>query len=66
MYAEEAKEMLEEEGIPSLIQSQYTGMIGMDSIGTLGASSGVDLFVSEESLSHAQELLQMYFGEVGL
>jgi putative signal transducing protein len=65
MYAEQAKEMLEQEGIPSLIQSQFTGMVGMDSTGTLEASSGVDLYVSEESLSRAKELMEMYFGEPG-
>ena len=65
MYAEQAKEMLEQENIPSLIQSQFTGMVGMDSAGTLEASSGVDLYVSEESVAHAKELLEIYFGEPG-
>ena len=35
MYAEQAKETLEAEGIPSLIQSQFTGMVGLDITGTL-------------------------------
>ena len=63
MYAEQAKEILEQQDIPSLIQSQYTGMVGMDSTGTMEASSGVDLYVSEESVSRAKEILDAYFGE---
>jgi hypothetical protein len=65
MYAEQAKEMLAKEDIPSLIQSQYTGMLGMESTGTLQSSSGVDLYVSEEYVGRANEILETYFGERG-
>jgi len=65
MYAEQAKEVLEKEDIPSLIQSQYTGMIGMDSTGTLQSSSGVDLYVPEELASRAIKILETYFGKRG-
>jgi len=62
MYAEQAKEVLEQQEIPSLIQSQYTGMVGMDSAGLLQASAGVDLYVPEESVARAKEILETYFG----
>ena len=61
MYAEQAKQSLEAEGIQSLIQSQFTGMVGLDSTGTLPTSAGVDLCVSEEFAKKAKEILTALF-----
>lgn len=58
MYAEQAQQVLERDGIPSVIQSPDVGIMG-----TTGAwvVQGADLYVPEEFAARAHQLINAIF-----
>ncbi len=54
--AEAGQEMLEHENIPSILQSQDRGGVGM--------GGGCDLYVRAEDLKRAMELLEAFFDSI--
>jgi hypothetical protein len=60
MMAEEAQQNLEQEGIPSLIQSPDMGIIGGGG-GASGLPQGADLYVPEERKEEALPLILSIF-----
>ncbi|MFZ5898186.1 MAG: hypothetical protein ACOYU7_03225 [Bacillota bacterium] len=58
MFAEQAREMLEREGIPAVIKSPDAGILG-----TTGSwvVQGADLYVPEEFAERAYELVTVIF-----
>ena len=62
IYAERAKQTLEQEGIICIIQSMDPGILGAGASG--GLIGGVDLYVDEESAPRAKELLTDVFNGV--
>ncbi|HUI11097.1 MAG TPA: DUF2007 domain-containing protein [Bacteroidota bacterium] len=59
MYAERARQTLDVEGIPSIIQSVDAGVLGAG--GALGLPQGADLYVPGEFVDRARELLNDVF-----
>jgi hypothetical protein len=59
IFAEQAQQTLEREGIPSILQSPDIGILGAGGSSTL--PQGVDLFVSEEFAEKAREILTALF-----
>ena len=59
MYAERARQSLDEEGIPSLIQSIDAGFLGAG--GVAGLPAGADLFVPRDRADRAREILNDLF-----
>jgi hypothetical protein len=59
MYAERARQSLDEEGIPSLIQSSDIGFLGAG--GAAGMPSGADIFVAADMAERAKEILNELF-----
>ena len=59
MYAERARQTLDEESIPSIIQSVDAGCLGAG--GALGLPQGADLYVPREFEDRARELLNDVF-----
>jgi hypothetical protein len=59
IFAEQAQQTLEREGIPSILQSPDIGILGAGGSSTL--PQGVDLFVSEEFAKKAREILTALF-----
>ncbi|HEX9006118.1 MAG TPA: DUF2007 domain-containing protein [Bacteroidota bacterium] len=59
LYAERAQQTLEEEGIPSVIQSPDAGILGAGA--TAGLPQGADLYVEEEFYVQAREILNELF-----
>lgn len=62
MYAERAQQTLENEGIPSVVQSVETGILGAG--GAAGFPQGADLYVEEEHAEEARQLLSELFNGV--
>ena len=62
MYAERARQTLDVEGIPSIIQSVDAGFLGAG--GALGLPQGADLYVPVEFVERARELLNDVFDGV--
>jgi len=62
MYAERARQTLDVEGIPSIIQSVDAGFLGAG--GALGLPQGADLYVPGEFVERALELLNDVFDGV--
>ena len=62
MYAERARQSLDAEGIPSIIQSIDAGFLGAG--GAMGLPQGADLYVPSEFLSRAAELINDLFNGV--
>jgi len=59
MYAERARQTLDVEGIPSIIQSLDAGILGAG--GAVGLPQGADLYVPGEYAERARELLNDVF-----
>jgi hypothetical protein len=59
MYAERARQSLDAEGIPSIIQSVDAGFLGAG--GAVGLPQGADLYVPSEFRSRAAELINDLF-----
>jgi len=59
MYAERARQTLDVEGIPSIIQSLDAGVLGAG--GAVGLPQGADLYVPGEYADRARELLNDVF-----
>lgn len=59
MYAERARQTLDEEGIPSLIQSIDAGFLGAG--GAVGLPQGADLYVPVRWAERASEILNELF-----
>ncbi len=59
MYAERARQTLDAESIPSIIQSIDAGFLGAG--GALGLPQGADLYVPSEYSDRARELLNDVF-----
>jgi hypothetical protein len=59
IFAEQAQQTLEREGIPSILQSPDIGILGAG--GSSSLPQGVDLFVSEEFAEKAREILTALF-----
>ncbi|HTR98765.1 MAG TPA: DUF2007 domain-containing protein [Bacteroidota bacterium] len=59
MYAERARQTLDVEGIPSIIQSLDAGILGAG--GAVGLPQGADLYVPGEYADRARELLNDVF-----
>ena len=59
MYAERAQQSLDQEGIPSVIQSPDAGILGAGA--ATGLPGGVDLYVSEEYAGKARQMLNDLF-----
>jgi hypothetical protein len=59
MYAERARQSLDAEGIPSIIQSVDAGFLGAG--GALGLPQGADLYVPSEFRGRAAELINDLF-----
>jgi hypothetical protein len=59
IFAEQAQQTLEKEGIPSILQSPDIGILGAG--GSSSLPQGVDLFVSEEFAEKAREILTALF-----
>lgn len=61
VFAEQAQQALEQEGIPSILKSPDSGILG-----SFGGSlpQGVDLYVPEESAETAHEILSGLFDEI--
>jgi hypothetical protein len=59
IFAEQAQQILEKEGIPSILQSPDIGILGAG--GSSSLPQGVDLFVSEEFAEKAREILTALF-----
>jgi len=62
MYAERARQTLDVEGIPSIIQSVDAGFLGAG--GALGLPQGADLYVPGEFVERPRELLNDVFDGV--
>ena len=62
MYAERARQTLDVEGIPSLIQSVEAGFLGAG--GSAGFPQGADLYVQPEEADRAREILEELFDGV--
>ncbi|HUI63419.1 MAG TPA: DUF2007 domain-containing protein [Bacteroidota bacterium] len=62
LYAERARQSLDMEGIPALIQSIDIGILGAG--GVVGLPQGVDLLVPAEFEERARELLSDLFDGV--
>lgn len=62
MYAERARQSLDAEGIPSIIQSIDAGFLGAG--GAMGLPQGADLYVPSEFRSRAAELINDLFDGV--
>ncbi len=62
LYAERARQSLEEDGIHSIIQSPDQGILGAGS--AAGLPQGADLYVEEEDAARARELLNELFDGV--
>jgi hypothetical protein len=58
-YAEHAKQQLEQEDIPSVIQSPDMGILGAG--GTGGLPQGADLYVPDEYADRAHQILIALF-----
>jgi hypothetical protein len=58
MMAEQAQQNLDQEGIPSVIQSPDMGLIGA---GGSGLPQGADLYVPQERKEEAWPLIQSLF-----
>ncbi|MGA2625419.1 MAG: DUF2007 domain-containing protein [Bacteroidota bacterium] len=61
LLAEQARESLELEDIPSLVQASDTGIVGL---GSISLPEGVDLYVPEEFAVRASEILQSIFNGI--
>jgi hypothetical protein len=59
MFAERARQTLDAEGIPSIIQSIDAGFLGAG--GALGLPQGADLYVPREYADRARDLLNNVF-----
>ncbi len=59
LFAERAQQTLEDEGIPSVIQSPDAGILGAGA--AAGLPQGADLYVEEEFYSQAHEILNELF-----
>jgi hypothetical protein len=59
IFAEQAQQTLEREGIPSILQSPDIGFLGAG--GSSSLPQGVDLLVSEEFAEKAHEILTALF-----
>jgi hypothetical protein len=59
IFAEQAQQTLEREGIPSMLQSPDIGILGAG--GSSSLPQGVDLFVSEEFAEKARQILTALF-----
>ena len=59
IFAEQAQQSLEKEGIPSMLQSSDIGILGAGSDGSL--PQGVDLYVPEEFAEKALQMLTAIF-----
>ena len=59
MFAERARQSLDAEGIPSIIQSIDAGVLGAG--GAMGLPQGADLYVPSEFVGRASELLNDLF-----
>jgi len=59
IFAEQAQQTLEGEGIPSMLQSPDIGMLGSGGSSTL--PQGVDLLVPEEFAEKAYQILTVLF-----
>ena len=62
MYAERARQSLDAEGIPSIIQSVDAGFLGAG--GAFGLPQGADLYVPAEDVRRASELINDIFDGV--
>lgn len=62
MYAERARQSLDVENIPSIIQSVDTGILGAG--GAAGLPQGADLYVPREFFQRALEILNDLFDGV--
>jgi hypothetical protein len=61
-YAEHAKQQLEQENIPAVIQAPDMGILGAG--GTAGLPQGVDLYVPDELADEAREILTALFNGI--
>lgn len=61
MEAEMAAEVLKKALIPSIIQSEDTGIFGP---GNMPSPRGARLLVPEEDITRAQEMLKRIFGDI--
>lgn len=59
MFAERARQTLDAEGIPSIIQSIDAGFLGAG--GALGLPQGADLYVPHEYSDRARDILNNVF-----
>ncbi len=59
MFAERAQQTLQEEDIPSIIHSPDAGITGAG--GIWAGPQGADLYVEEEYVERARELLESLF-----
>ena len=59
MYAERARQTLDAEGIPSMIQSIDAGFLGAG--GAIALPQGADLYVAQEFSDRARDLLNDVF-----
>ena len=59
MYAERARQSLDAEGIPSIIQSVDVGFLGAG--GAMGLPQGADLYVPRDYEGRAREILNELF-----
>jgi len=59
MYAERARQTLDAEGIPSMIQSIDAGFLGAG--GAIALPQGADLYVAREHSDRARDLLNDVF-----
>ncbi len=59
MYAERARQTLDAEGIPSIIQSIDAGFLGAG--GAIALPQGADLYVAQEFSDRARDLLNDVF-----
>ncbi|MEW6510305.1 MAG: DUF2007 domain-containing protein [Bacteroidota bacterium] len=62
LYAERARQSLDAEGIPSMIQSIDAGFLGAG--GAMGLPQGADLYVPAEHAERAREILNELFNGV--
>lgn len=59
IFAEQAQQGLESEGIPSIIKSPNIGVLGA---GGFNIPQGADLYVNVELLERAREIIDTFFG----
>jgi len=62
MYAERARQTLDAEGIPSMIQSIDAGFLGAG--GAIALPQGADLYVAREFSDRARDLLNDVFNGI--